>query len=78
MIFIPIKKPACELYLAYYATSFTVGTRVNSASKIFKDDLKISPNSSCMGVSTKFSKFSRARSKAVMMRFSDIIIEVIM
>ena len=41
MIFILIKTPVCELYLAYYATFFAVGTRVNSASKIFEDDLKI-------------------------------------
>ena len=78
IIFIPIKTPACELYLVYYATFFAVGTRVNSASKIFEDDLEISPNSSCIGVSAEFSKFARARSKTVMMRFGDVMIGVIM
>ena len=77
-IFIPIKTPACELYLAYYATSSAAGSRVNSASKTFEDDLKISPNSNCMGVSAEFSKFARGRSKTVMMRFDDVIIKVIM
>ena len=69
--------PACELYLAYYATFSTAGSPVNSASKTFKDDLNISPNSNCMGISVKFSKFARGRSKTVM-RFGDIIIRVIM
>ena len=70
--------PARELYLAFYTTSFAAGSRVNSASKNFEDDLKISPNSNCMGVNAGFSKFARGRSKTVMMPFGDVIIRVIM
>ena len=67
-----------QLYLAYYATFSTEGSRVNSASKTFEDDLKISPNSNCMGVSVKFSKFAWGRSKTMMMRFRDVMIRAIM
>ena len=51
------------MYLAYYATSFAAGTRVNGTLKILKDDLKTSAKSNCMGVSTEFSKFAREEAK---------------
>ena len=54
------------------------GSRVNSASKTFEDDLKISPSSNCMSVSAEFSKSAGGKSKTVMMRFGDVIIRVIM
>ena len=66
-----------QLYLAYYATSSAAGSRVNSASKTFEDDIKISPNSNCMGVSAEFSKLAWRRSKTMMMRFSDVMIRAI-
>ena len=56
-----MKMPACELYLVYFATFFAARIRVNCASKIFEDDLKISPNSNCEGVSAEFSKFSMGK-----------------
>ena len=51
--------PAYELYFPYSARSFAVGTRVNSVSIIFKDDLKTSQNHNCMDISAKFSKYAR-------------------
>ena len=59
LIFNSIKTPACELYLVYSATFFVAETRVNCVLKIFKDDLKTSPNNNCMGASAEFFKFLR-------------------
>ena len=49
--------PAFELYLVYSVTSFAARTGVNCTLKIFKDNLKTSPNNNSIGVSAKFSKF---------------------
>ena len=59
LIFNSIKTPACELYLVYSATFFVAETRVNCTFKIFKDDLKASPNNNCMGASAEFLKILR-------------------
>ena len=63
-----MKTPACELYLVYSVTSFAARTGVNCAIKIFKDNLKISLNNNCIGVSAEFSKFLGDRKRVVVLR----------
>ena len=67
-IFNSIKTPACELYLIYSVTSFAARTGVDCALKIFKDNLKTSPNNNSLGVSAEFSKFLGGEKRQVVLR----------
>ena len=63
-----IKMPACKLYLVYSVTSFAARTGVDCALKIFKDNLKTSPNNNSIGVSAEFSKFLEGEKRQVVLQ----------
>ena len=81
---IRFKTPACELYLVYSVTSFAARTGVNYALKIFKDNLKTSPNNNyrCKRRVFKISGVREEASCALMttvtLRFDGVITGVIM
>ena len=82
-IFDSIKTPGCELYLVYSVTSFAARTGINYALKIFKDNLKTSPNNNyrCKRRVFKISGVREEASCALMtpvtLRFDGVITGVI-